>query len=194
MPTSKHDPSERTLLNCLQANSLLRTAALLSVVWKTPYLVRYTHSVGAREERRRADADGHWREMYWKRRRLDREALVLVDAIRTQRVGRHALARRLVQEYGFDVWDALREEAGLAGPAWVLSNAYPPDVAGGGGVVNALPRRYWARVVLGVIARHDVMGLWTKTVVPGQQEVDFETALMGLSTFFDVSMQEVSSP
>ena len=135
---------------------------------------------------RREAAEGDWRTLYFGRRKRDQEVLVLLRLIREDRSGRHARARQIVQEYGFDVWDALREEASLPLPAWVQDSAEhvdtPPDV---------LPRRYWAQVVLGVIARHSVMRLWATAAAPKQTEVDFEHGLAGLSAFFDVSLKEV---
>lgn len=186
VPASKHDPSERTLLHCLAANSVLRAAALAPAVWRTPYRVRYTHADAARERERRAAAGDDWRVLYVQRRAADRAALGLVDAMRTARAGRNALARRIVQEYGFDVWDALREEAALPVPGWVRGER------GGEAPRDALPRRYWAKVVMGVVARREVVEVWGRAAVPEQEEVDFEHALAGLSAFFDVSVQEVS--
>ncbi|EKM61317.1 uncharacterized protein PHACADRAFT_82095, partial [Phanerochaete carnosa HHB-10118-sp] len=189
IPASKEDPSEQTLLYCLRANSVLRAAALAPQVWKTPYLVRYTHSDEDRERQRRTDVSCDWRALYLWRRRLDREALSLLDRIRGERVGRHDVARRIAKEYGFDVWDFFREESCLPLPTWCYDQP-PQDVVQS--PPNALPRRYWAQVMLGVIARNSAIGLWSKVALPNQQDVTFEEALAGLSAFFDVSAKEAS--
>lgn len=158
-------------------------------MWKAPYQVRYTHCHEERERQRRTDASDDWRVLYFRRRQIDREALLLLDIVRGSRIGRHDLARRIVREYGFDVWDALREESRLSLPAWCCELP-PQDIVQS--PPDALPRRYWSQVMLGVIARHSVITLWAKVARPNQQEVNFEEALAGLSAFFDVSTKEAS--
>lgn len=179
-------------MNCLLACSPLRSAALAPAVWKGLYRARYTHGVPEREKQRRDEAGNDWRVLYAQRRRIDREALSLLDSIRKERVGRHQHARTLVREYSFDVWDALRQESLLPTPNWYQGTGASEDTDVRVSVPDyALPRRYWARTVLGVIARHYVLGQWTKLVTPRRDEVDFIQAMSGLSAFFEVSPTEV---
>ncbi|KAF7793363.1 hypothetical protein EIP86_004475 [Pleurotus ostreatoroseus] len=195
LPTSRTDPSDPTLLSCLHTSPALRAAARASAVWKAPYQARYQFCVEENEAARRAAADGDWFRMYVARRRLDQQALALLDEIRTDRAGRHERARVFTQSWSYDVWDALRRESELEVPAG-LRSAGSLDVAEGAGtktVADALPRRYWANVMLGVIARHDIMNMWSRIFSrPRGHEATFEEALAGLSTFFDVSVKEVT--
>ncbi|GJE85809.1 YccV-like-domain-containing protein [Phanerochaete sordida] len=189
IPSSKEDPSEQTLFHCLRANSVLRAAALAPQVWKTPYLVRYMHADEQRERQRRTAVAGDWRKLFVQRRTLDYHALRALDTIRNERVGRHTAASTIVKDYGFDVWDAFREESSLPVPAWCHDQ--PPEDTAVQPPRDALPRRYWAQVMLGVISRHSVIGMWSRVAQVGDQSVSFEEALAGLSAFFDVSTQEV---
>lgn len=62
LPAHRTDPtSVRTLVSCLQANTLVRTAALASVVWEAHYHARYTDCVPARETERKERLGGDWR-------------------------------------------------------------------------------------------------------------------------------------
>ncbi len=190
LPTSKSDPAEHTLLSYLQASSVTRTAALCSVCWKTPYDVRYTHCVCENEKKRKEASGGDWRLMYIERRRLDRRALRLLDEIREERSGRHERVRCFTQ-YPFDVWDALKLESELNVPnhfGGLSEGPLPVNVP-----ADALPRRYWAQAVLGVISRHSTLKRLAQVFTsPEGKNTSFEEALGALSSFFDVSPKEVS--
>ncbi|THH02586.1 hypothetical protein EW026_g306 [Hermanssonia centrifuga] len=190
LPTSKSDPAEHTLLSCLQASSVTRTAALCSVCWKTPYDVRYTHCVCENEKKRKEASGGDWRLMYIERRRLDRRALRLLDEIREERSGRHERVRCFTQ-YSFDVWDALKLESELNVPNYfggLSEGPLPVNVP-----ADALPRRYWAQAVLGVISRHSTLKRLAQVFTsPEGKNTSFEEALGALSSFFDVSPKEVT--
>ena len=113
----------------------------------------------------------------------------MLDSIRRERIGRHQHARALARDYSFDIWDALREESLLPVPGWYqdASSTANVDVP-----EYALPRRYWARVILGVIARQFVLGEWGELVTTHRDGSDFIRAISGLSAFFEVSPTEVS--
>ncbi|PCH33952.1 hypothetical protein WOLCODRAFT_160478 [Wolfiporia cocos MD-104 SS10] len=199
------DSSVKTLLSCLAANSHLRAAASTPKLWEAHYVTRYTECVEEREAARRARARGDWCVLYRERRILDKEALELVDEIRLRLGGRHQSARRLVSSYSFDVWDALELESELPLPMSlcpqvdvhnVLGEVHCVDV---GNVPHALPRRYWARAIMGVIARHHVLKMWQTVYAPHDtaspeepsEPITFEQALAGLSAFFDKSPKQI---
>ncbi|KAI0706100.1 hypothetical protein BC835DRAFT_1409733 [Cytidiella melzeri] len=186
VPTSQDAPAEPTLLSCLQANSVIRAAALASRVWETPYRVRYTHSDYERE-RKRANVYGKdWRLMYIERRRIDQRGLALLDKIREERVGRHERARTFTQEYSYDIWDALKLESEVPMPHWFQDGTETEKCA----AREALPRRFWAKTVMGVITRYHTVKMWASALDP-RSPVTFEEALAGLSAFFDASTVEV---
>ncbi|KAI0715409.1 hypothetical protein C8Q76DRAFT_796170 [Earliella scabrosa] len=171
----------RTLHSVLSTSTYLRAAASSSLVWKPIYKRRYTQCVPAHEARRRAQFGDDYFRLFVERRRLDREALLLVDEIRLNIAGRGARARVLAREYSFDVWDALTAETVLPLPKYFRSPHHlnsERDPA-----PQAFPRRYWARAVQGVIARYWAVEMW-KRAVAGDDEVTFEEVLMGFSAFF----------
>ncbi|KAI0095086.1 hypothetical protein BDY19DRAFT_65140 [Irpex rosettiformis] len=188
IPTSKEKPSEPTLVSCLQANSVIRVAASASRVWEKPYRVRYTHSDYEREEKRRERFGGDWRLMYLERRRIDQQALSLLADIRGQRSGRHDRARTFTQELSFDVWDALKEESEIPIPQWFQEGIEPEQNP----AREALPRRFWAKTVMGIITRYKVLKTWAQ-LLDDPFALTFEQALAGLSAFFDTSIQEVTA-
>ncbi|KAH9942962.1 hypothetical protein B0H21DRAFT_866326 [Amylocystis lapponica] len=191
-PTRDHqDTTLKTLLSCLCANSHLRAAALAPFLWEALYRTRYTQCIEEKEHARREAARGDWHALYVARRVLDRRALQLVDAIRADVGGaaRHSRARVLAQELAFDVWDALELEAQLPLPLYFRTEG-AVDLDLDEPVPHALPRRYWARAAMGVIARYYTMVLW-RSMAAGA-EVGFEEALAGLSAFFDESPKKAS--
>lgn len=124
--------------------------------------------------------------MYFERRRIDQQAMALLADIREQRSGRHDRARIFTQEFEFDVWDVLKEESEIPIPHWFQDGRETEESA----AKNALPRRFWAKTVMGVIARCDVVKMWAE-LSDDTSAVTFERALAGLSAFFDVSLDEV---
>ena len=184
--TSKDSPSEPTLVSCLQANSVLRAAALASRAWKKPYRIRYTHSDHEREQKRKELFGGDWRLMYYERRRIDKQGMDLLAEIREQRSGRHDRARRFTQELSFDVWDALKEESELMIPHWFREELRIE----GNAAEDALPRQFWARTAMGIITRYQAIKMWTQ-LLDDPSSVSFEQGLAGLSAFFDTSLAEV---
>lgn len=205
------DQSIDTLVACLSANSHIRAAARVSAIWEPHYRTRYTTCVEEWEAARREAFNENWYEMYTARRLLDKKALGLVDGIRVNPSGRHAKAVVFTQELSFDVWDVLDLEAQLPVPACFCvedstgSSAKIPTTNsiltpyGGNGddadiPPNALPRRFWAKTVMGVIARSHALRFWTalysrNDVAP---PVTFEQVLTGFSSFFDESPKKVS--
>lgn len=176
----------RTLFSLLVTSRYIRAAASPNVIWRPYYQARYTHSVWVQEKRRHAHYHGDYRLQYFARRIRDKEALRLLDDIRTQVTGRGPKARKLVNEFSFDVWDALRVERLLPVPKFFrqtwegLGPAAP----------NAFPRRYWAGVAQGIIARAWAVRTW-KQVASGHPSVSFEDMIAAFSAFHEWSPTEV---
>ncbi|KAI0361413.1 hypothetical protein OH77DRAFT_1516384 [Trametes cingulata] len=177
-----------TLLSLLSTSQYIRAAASASILWKPFYQARYTHAVPEKEEYRKAQYGEDYRLLYFARRELDYRALRLLDEIRTEIPGRNAKACILVKEFSFDVWDALRVETQLSLPAYFRRGSskekHSPHP-------HALPRRYWARVAQGVIARYWAVKMWQRAA-SGDWSVSFEEMLAGFSAFFDWSPMEIS--
>ncbi|KAI0778375.1 hypothetical protein BD413DRAFT_704864 [Trametes elegans] len=185
----RHEQGLQTLLSVLATSHYLRAAASASTLWKPYYDARYSHSVPENEELRKARYEDDYRLRYFARRELDRAALRLLDEIRTQVPGRSARACVLVRQYSFDVWDALQLEQQLPIPRYFRRNGH---LAGAKDPApHALPRRYWAGVVQGVIARYWAVKMWQR-VASGDWTVSFEEMLAGFSAFFDWSPYEIS--
>lgn len=176
----------KTLLSLLSASRHIRTAASPNVIWKPYYRARYTHSVEAQETWRHAHYHGDYRLQYFARRTRDKEALRLLDDIRTQVIGRGPKARKLVNEFSFDVWDALRSERLLPVPEFFRQPWEGPGPA----APNAFPRRYWAGVAQGIIARSWAVRTW-KQIASGHPSVSFEYIIAAFSAFHEWSHTEV---
>ncbi|KAI0654228.1 hypothetical protein C8Q70DRAFT_1029509 [Cubamyces menziesii] len=176
----------KTLLSVLATNHYLRAAASAPIVWKPYYAARYMHGVPENEERRRAQYGDDYRQLYFARRELDRQALRILDEIRTNIAGRNAKACALAKVYSFDVWDALRLEDDLQIPAYFCRRkpTRPP-------APHALPRQYWASIARGLISRHWAVQMW-KRVASGDFFTTMEEMLSGFSAFFGLSPTEIS--
>lgn len=175
------------LLSTFQrCNTLLRAAALAPEVWEPHYRTRYLHCVEDKERARRDAAGGNWRELYIQRRRLDQMALHLLDEIRRDPRERPRKAS-VIADLSFDVWDALRLESKIPIPnCFQYSGGRQDDIP-----KDAPPRRFWANVFLGVIARRQTVRIW-HGAFRRNEDLSFEVALASLSTMFDVSIKEVS--
>lgn len=192
------DASVQTLLNCLSANSQLRQVAKQSSIWKPHYLWRYTECVEEKEAERKNKFRGDYRLMYIARRALDRRALEAVDDIRLQLHERHAKAATFAREFSFDAWNALEREAELPLPSYfcgdggLLDEDVDMDFAE---VPHALPRRYWAKAMMGLLARRYTLQKWIRLYSDEEEDqpVTFEDALAGLSAFHDYSPKYVSA-
>jgi len=184
---SRGDSNVKILANCLQANSVLREAAILSSIWEPHYRTRYLHCSDAEESRRRKLCRGDWRLMYAERRRLDRIAVQLLDQMVNQRVGRYDHAKSLT-EMSFDIWDVLELEAQCLFPEIFRERSSDNEV-----VVqpHATTRRFWAESMLQVIARTYAVRLWGRLVAPDSGFVSFEETLSALSCFFGKTPMEV---
>lgn len=196
IPPAYDDSSVRVLLAFTLANRQLLAAAHTSSLWKPHYFKRYLHTVEKREEERRTRLNGDWRRIYAERRSLDKQALKLVDEIREFVEGeRHEKARILLNQYGFDIWDALKLESEIPIPSCFRSpeslalaspsslKVEPAD--------DALSRRFWARSVMGMLARVEAVDVWVQLFSAEAKLVSFEDALGSLSSGFNVSLQEV---
>ncbi|KAI0756813.1 hypothetical protein C8Q80DRAFT_1264827 [Daedaleopsis nitida] len=179
----------KTLFSVLWTSTYLRAAASASVLWKPHYTARYTQCSPENDARRRAQHGDDYFKLYMARRELDHRALTLVDEIRRDIVDRSARARVLARELSFDVWDALRAETVLPLPKYFRSmhdSAKEVEAA-----PEALPRRYWAKTALGVIARYWAVRMWQRTKA-GDQAVTFEEVLAGFSAFFGWSPYSIA--
>lgn len=192
------DLSVKTLVSYSRANSYLRAAACQPGLWMRHYRARYTDCIAEREAQRREVAAGNWRELYYTRRGLDHKALALVDEIRRNPYGRHDNASLFAREYSFDAFDALELEAELPIPACFRSDA-PGDTSTKDASEEEIPyvmsRRYWAKALIGIIARCHTIKTWARLFSTPDNEnesVTFEEALAGLSAFFDESPRQIS--
>jgi F-box protein 21 len=181
------DESVKVLANCLQTSSTLREAAILSSIWKPHYNSRYRYCDAEREARRKEDNCGDWRLMYAERRRLDRCVLCLTDEIVHERIGRGERAKLLNSAYGFDAWDVLELEARRPVPDPFQEHdenvTAPPQT---------ITRRFWAKQVLGVIARHHALSLWGRLINSRDNDaLSFEDSISALSSFFGHPVAEV---
>lgn len=191
------DLSVKTLVSYSRANSYLRAAACQPGLWMRHYRARYTDCIAEREAQRREVAADNWRELYYARRGLDHKALALVDEIRRNPSGRHDKASLFAREYSFDAFDALELEAELPIPACFRSDA-PGDTSTKDASEEEIPyvmsRRYWAKALIGIIARCHTIKTWARLFSTPDNEnesVTFEEALAGLSAFFDESPRQV---
>lgn len=188
------DASVKTLINCLCGSSQLRQAAKQPSVWKSHYRVRYTECVEENEAERRKTCRGDYRLMYIARRTLDRRALEAVDDIRLQLHGRHAKAAAFAREFSFDAWNALEREAQLPLPAYFSMDGDEDADMDFAEVPHAIPRRYWAKAMMGIIARRYTLQNWIRLYSDEEDtSATFEDALAGLSAFHDYSPKYVSA-
>lgn len=187
------DPSStNTLLNCCLANTQLRDAAVLSSLWEPHYHARYTICDEQREKLRILAHGDNWRVRYADRRRLDCYALKLLDEIVDQRSDRVSRARTLCHSLSFDVWDVLSTESRRILFEDEDADFYMDAIVS---APYALTRRFWARKMLGVIARYHAIKIWSNLHIVGADDhVSFEESLAGLSAFFGYPPQKVFMP
>ncbi|KAH8099352.1 hypothetical protein BXZ70DRAFT_1009164 [Cristinia sonorae] len=196
LPASKDDSTSiKTLASCLQANSSVRAAALSPLAWEHHYRIYYTHCVQANEAERKERTACDWRLMFAERRRLDRRALKLADEIRLHPPAeRHEKAREIAK-MSYDVWDVLRMEENLRDPLYFKSagdsdaEEHCQDE-----IVDVLPRKFWAKAILGIIARRESIPIWRRIFdpPPDARPVSFVETLSTLSSGFDVSIAEIN--
>lgn len=185
------EPSSlKAVVGFLSASSITRAAALDRSIWAKLYNTRYTHNIQEREDERRARLEGDRRMMFIERARLDRAALQLVDHIRTHPEHRDTSSHRLVSEFSWDVWDALELETKVPIPD-AFRDPDDTEIEAQEAVPHALPRRFWAKAVLGAITRNHAVNTWVR-ILKKDEDCTFEDVLNGLSAFVDVSPYTVS--
>ncbi|KII94085.1 hypothetical protein PLICRDRAFT_171762 [Plicaturopsis crispa FD-325 SS-3] len=196
---SRDDLAAKTILHCTEANSNLRSAATLPVLWESHYRTRYIHCDPRREAARREASGGDWRLMYVERRRIDKQVLDILDATVEESTGRHDHARKLTQEFAYDAWDSLELESQCRLPDNFRDSDDSEDPVPDETIApHAVTRRFWAKAMLGLITRHNAIGVWSNLMPaegasPAQAEVSLEDAFSGLSAFFGVSPKQLSS-
>ena len=201
-PIRDSDSSIYTLVNCSEADSLLRSVSTSASLWGPHYRVRYKHSDGCKEEERRSKARSNWRALYVERRRLESKALDMMKKIILantesfrpageeehdedpvpwlQEVGRSTA------QLGMDIYDMLD----------ILQRTAPRKFRGAPEEVEleyehpTSPWKSWAMYLKGLILRHDVVRRWIR-MRGNPKEMTFERALAGLSAFYGVSHIEV---
>lgn len=198
-----------TIASCARAgNKTLRLAAVDPVLWKAHYHARYIHSDLNVEPVRQATMNEDWYGLYTLRRNFDVEAVRLLDKIvkfEGKISGRHKWAEELVRRFSFDVWDVLELEAIREEPEFCLEEKYAlqNEHAADGNYVSTSSRsslggwtrQYWARALLGAIARHRAITQWRE--ISNGMHVDdtdrFVETFNGLSAFFNQSPQQISN-
>jgi F-box protein 21 len=221
LPAERYcDDSVLAITACASASSSLRAAATTLALWRPHYLVRYPHCRSEKheeeEEMRKWRCGGDWRKMYIERRKVDKEAYEVVDSLilcqwRRKRKDDGSLwkgpfdpndkpldeveATRLVHEclremvkFGVAVLDALDVLEQAPVPPWFRMKhekpvQYVPQ--------HALPRRYWAAALRGLIVRHDAVTLWVRMRFEGGRTISMERAFAGLTAFFGIGYLEV---
>ncbi|KAI8990459.1 Transglutaminase-like superfamily-domain-containing protein [Trametes punicea] len=179
-----------TVLSFLSASTVTRAAALERPVWEKLYRSRYTHCDETNEQQRRDRCGGDLRLMFMERYKQDSTALSLLDAIRTADLmyrEASSTASQIVREMSFDVWDALELETQLPIPK-VFRDPASDDMAEEP-APHALPRRFWARCLMGAIARSYVVRRWRR-LLDHDEETTFDDVLAGFSAFLDRSPKE----
>lgn len=192
LPASAHSSEgPRTLVACLQANSILRSAASIAMVWEPHYRMRYTTSLPANELSRKQALGDDWKALYMERVRLDQQATKILDDIIMERDGRLERAREVTSTLSYDVWNALASEALCPIPE-PFRGVYDSDEAEV--PRHAIPRRFWARSLLGTIARSHAVRTWSGVRDEEDNNADtFETAIACLSSYFAHPPMEVSN-
>ena len=193
LPTSAYsDEGPRTLAACLRASSTLRSAASIATLWELHYRVRYRFSLPESELSRKREFGDDWKSLYMERVRLDRQAIKILDDIVTNRDGRLERAREVTSTLSYDVWSALAAEAQCSIPEPFRGGVH--DSSEGQAPRHAVPRRFWARSLLGTIARSHAVRTWSG--VRDNEDNDagtLEIALACLSSYFAYPPMEVSN-
>ncbi|KAF9245807.1 YccV-like-domain-containing protein [Melanogaster broomeanus] len=199
LPPSAHsDESPKTLSACLVTNSILRGAASVATLWEPHYHARYTVSDVVKETLRRQALGDNWKARFLERIRLDRQVVKILDGIVMERDGRLERAREVTSTLSYDVWNALETEA-LCNVPEVFRDTN--ETSEGEGQTShtdvpphAIPRRFWARSLLGTIARSHAVQVWNG--VKHDEENDagaLETAIACLSSYFAHPPMEIYS-
>ncbi|KZT30820.1 hypothetical protein NEOLEDRAFT_1126455 [Neolentinus lepideus HHB14362 ss-1] len=191
-PSLHSNASVKTLVDCSQTNSLLRSAAILPDIWEPHYRVRYSHSEPQHEAMRREKYGSDFRLMYAERYRLDQEALEHLESMMVQPQRRHTLARRVAHDMSFDVWRILELQTQAPIPRCFLYDDLEDDDPNANVPPHAITRIFWAKAMLGTIARRNAIRTWGR-LKRGEEDVSFEEALSGLSAFFCVSPHHITS-
>lgn len=191
--SAQTDEGPRTLAACLRANSILRSAASIATLWEPHYHERYTLSVPANELARKQAFGNDWKSLYLQRIRLDRQAIKILNDIIMERDARLERAREVTSTLSYDVWNALATEAQCPVPEQFRG---VNDSKDGEVPRHAIPRRFWARSLLGTIARSHAVRTWCAIRDKEEYHADtlwLETAIACLSSYFAHPPMEVSN-
>jgi F-box protein 21 len=182
LPVNRHsDVGPKALAQCIAVNTKFRTVACDESLWAPHYAVRYKHSEQAKEEERRARLKNDYRLMYAERRSIDSSASEVLDRL-IRNDGEWSELGRMATELGLDAWDELK-----------LQHDYFDDDMDSGRPLD-FTRHYWSGEMRGVIGRYRTVTGWRTLVQPsaeGQVRATMETAIGGLSSFFNQPEQEV---
>lgn len=189
LPVSTQSDGTRTLVACLKANSILRSAASVGTVWEPHYHARYTICLPESERSRKQTFGEDWKSLYMERIRLDRLAIKILDEIVMERDGRLERAREVTSNLSYDVWNALAGEAQCPIPE---PFRHVDDSNGGKVPSHAIPRRFWARSLLGTIGRNHAVTAWRRARDDPEALDTLETAFACLSSYFAHPPKEVS--
>ncbi|KAF9225477.1 YccV-like-domain-containing protein [Gyrodon lividus] len=201
LPVSAHsDESPKTLVACLQTNSILRSAASVATLWEPHYYARYTICEVHKERSRREALGNDWKAHFMERLRLDRQVIKVLDGIVMQRDGRLERAREVTSTLSYDVWNALDTVAqcNITVPEALCdideTSEGGEQTSQAGVPPHAIPRRFWAQSLLGTIARSHAVRVWTGLSLEEENNGDtLEAAIACLSAYFAHSPKEISS-
>jgi F-box protein 21 len=171
--------SAATLLSASQCSASLWKANASSVIWKSHYIVRYSHCNAAKEQARIANHEGNWRLMYAERRRVDSKALELLDMMISDRDHRFEHAKKLFT-LSLDVYDVLALQTQVEGG---LGDESP----------TRFSRAYWAREMMNSMSRMLAMRNWYN-VLQNHGNVTYRIAYNSFSAFLGGDCQKVRFP
>ncbi|KAF9074819.1 hypothetical protein BDP27DRAFT_1213458 [Rhodocollybia butyracea] len=173
---SDGEESVKTIVRCSAANALFQEAAALPILWQRHYQARYLYANDTEEVQRKADTGGNWRLVYFARRRIDKQVLMHLDAIVSQRVGRYMHAKSVAQ-YLFDVWDVLEIESAGSEHLRIYENDMVPSLSA--------TRVYWASALLSSISRMYAVEFWGRCLRSDSSVPDsYVPAFSAQSSFF----------
>lgn len=188
------DSSARTLARFATCSRLFHDAAAVPSLWEPHYKARFTLSDAAKEEERIARLNDNWRERYVERKRLESQALVIIQTMCQDRKTRRRSVKNMIG-LSMDVWDVveLRTEMPLP-PSFGPESTWDMDTHG---QVPTWPlsMTYWSHQAQLVLSRsYAISELQRLKLAQGTpDEVPFTDAMMLLSYFFSYAPGTVRS-
>lgn len=93
---------------------------------------------------------------------------------------RESMALAIVEEFGLDIWDALKA---------LIESVHVGSTSATNPPTQCLTRQYWAKELSTLIARGRSIAIWAELC--SDVEVSFEKTLAALSAFFGYDVEQV---